>query len=268
MPWPQWPQKSSLRSVSLQSILLSPRVSTLWKFPLQWHVRGQASWDSSQGRACGLSTCCLPACLSAWSSAPDQIPAPLNRQRERSRGAGAVLPHYGLPESLGHQPFPPWSPKLYLTSCLFFATQSALLDFFAHRHLFYIFPGCSLGRNETASTSRGLLAHNQATTTRMIDSSEEWYKAGLIKHAVLSAWHSSQHEGKINGYFLLIGSDRNCISDKLNPSILVKCQNIPICKLHLLAAAKRKQLRDQRQKFLFAVGGLRKHVQNSSKQYA
>lgn len=159
-------------------------------------------------------------------------------------------------------------PQNHTLLLVFFATQSALLDFFAHRHLFYIFPGCSLGRNETASTSRGLLAHNQATTTRMIDSSEEWYKAGLIKHAVLSAWHSSQHEGKINGYFLLIGSDRNCISDKLNPSILVKCQNIPICKLHLLAAAKRKQLRDQRQKFLFAVGGLRKHVQNSSKQYA
>lgn len=75
----------------------------------------------------------------------------------------------------------------YLTSCLSFATQSALLDFFAHGHLFYIFPGCSLGRNETVCTSRGLLAHNQATTTHVIDSCEEWYKAGLIKHAVLSA---------------------------------------------------------------------------------
>lgn len=64
----------------------------------------------------------------------------------------------------------------------------------------------------------------------------------------------------------LTGASRNRISDKSNPSIPAKHQHIPAWKLHLLTGnSGRKQLRYQSHTFLFAVGKLRKRVQNNSK---
>lgn len=60
----------------------------------------------------------------------------------------------------------------------------------------------------------------------------------------------------------LTGANRNRISHKANPSIPAKRRNIPVWKLHLLIDnSKRKQLRYQSHKFLFAVGKLRKCIQ-------
>lgn len=61
----------------------------------------------------------------------------------------------------------------------------------------------------------------------------------------------------------LTGASRNRISHKPNPSIAAKRPNIPVWELHLTDNSKRKQLRYQSHKFLFAVGKLRKHVRKT-----
>lgn len=83
--WPYCPQKSWLKFVSLKSVLLSSSISTLRKLPLGTRIREHRNSDSSQGRAHGVNTCCLPARPSALSDAGDLISSLRERARRKER---------------------------------------------------------------------------------------------------------------------------------------------------------------------------------------
>ena len=194
--WPCCQQKSRLQFVSLASILLNSSITTVWKLPLERHLREPRNGVSSQGRARSANICCLLVCPSVLSDASDLIfdlGERARRQERRGRGCSA--------ESLVLQPCPSAAPAA--APCFLFppwSTQWAA-GLFCTLHLHYGFPGCSLPRNETGSARQDYL---------LITKPLEF--AWLMHAGVVQSWandtccpHCVTHrlaQGKINGHFL------------------------------------------------------------------